>query len=1574
MWGDGRLRKPMVLTALGVLLAALLQVVVSTTASAADPCGTGGNAIACENSKPGADDWDVTKAGDDELQGFSTDISVNVGQRIDFKIDSLNSRAYGITIYRIGYYGGKGARLITTVPSNQITPRQQPQCYQEAATELYDCGNWSVSASWNVPSNAVSGVYVAKLQRPGAIDGSHITFVVRNDSSTSDVVFQTSDTTWQAYNTYGGSNFYQGGANGRAYKLSYNRPITTRGTTPHDAFFANEYPMVRFLERNGYDTTYIAGVDSDRRGHLIKNHKVFLSVGHDEYWSGKQRDNVQAARDAGVHLQFLAGNEMYWRVRYEPSSDASHTPYRTLVSYKETWNNAKIDPSTEWTGTWRDPRFASRANGGGLPENGLIGTAYMVNFSDLAMKVTAAEGKLRLWRNTSIANLTSGSATLAPHTVGYESNEVLDNADRPPGLIKVSTTTGAVPEYLQDYGTQVAPGTTTHNMTMYRAPSGAIVFSAGTVQWTWGLDEEHDSDYAPEPADVRMQQAQVNLFADMGVQPVTRASNLVAAATSADTRKPTVTIISPASGQAQKNGDKVTVTGTASDVGGRVAAVEYSTDGGQSWLPATGTTSWSFSFIQHGRGSTPVRVRAIDDSLNMGNPTSRSFSVTCPCSVFGQTVPDQTATPDTNPVELGLKFTPTREGFVNGVRFYKGTGNGGTHVGSLWSPSGERLATVTFTNETATGWQSANFAQAVPVEEGRTYTVSYTAPQGRYAVKSNAFTENGYDANLLKVVGGFGTQPAGVYGTPGTLPTQSYMRANYFVDVSFVHVDDSPLSVTSRFPAADATNVPATTAVTAKFSKPVVASTATITVKSSTGATIAGSTTYDSATRTATFTPSSPLAAFVLHTVTVTGTDAQGGSVGAGGSWTFRTARPTNPPGVCPCSLFDEDTLPTVLEDTDTGAVSVGVRFSSDVNGMVTGIRFYKSAGNTGAHVGTLWNQNGVELASGTFTNETPTGWQELTFATPVQITKNVDYTVSYRALNGRYSATPNAFATSNLSKPPLRVSSTAGAYSYGTGFPAWSSPHSYLVDVIFERTPAALSVTTQDPAPGAVDVPRSSKVKVGFSTDIASGWSLTVRNGATTVAGTAVRDPGASGITWTPAQKLPAGADLTVTLSGVVSAEGATLPSRTWTFRTRDAESTSNQTLFGDELPDVAAADDASAIELGTEFTPSRDGVVKAVRYFKGPGNAGSHTGSIWTLGGSRLATVEFTGETSNGWQTATLAQPLAVSAGTTYVVSYFAPQGRYSVTSGFFSSPWTKGDLTAGSGNNGRYAYGGGYPAYSFGATNYFVDVVFERALPTLTATGRTPAAGSEDVALTARPSLSVSVALASGWSMTLRTGSTTVAGSAALSGDGKKLTFDPAAALEPETDYTVTVSGLTSTEGATLATQTWTFRTGADPNGTTSLLTGLTPAVVDGGDVSAVEVGTVFTPDVDGTVEGVRFYKAPTNTGTHTGSVWTMGGQRLGSVTFTGETASGWQTATFDTPVEVEAGTSYVVSYYAPNGHYSVTGAFFGTPHVVGPLTAPAGPNGRYAYGAGGGFPTNSWNSTNYFVDVVFKASSP
>lgn len=1042
------------------MIAALLaipQAAIDGGARAA--AATCANEIACENELPGApqSEWDINGAGDPDIQGFATQISVNRGERIDFKVQALS--AYSISIYRTGYYQGLGARLIDTIPG-VIQPQTQPSCIDDVSTGLVDCGNWAVSASWNVPATAVSGVYIAVLRRVSG-GASHITFIVRDDASHSDLVFQTSDTTWQAYNSYT-ADFYVGGTHGspaRAFKISYNRPVVTRspGVVPwgRDFYMANEFPLVRFLERNGYDVSYIAGPDTDRRGHLLTNHKTFLSVGHDEYWSGRQRANVEAARDAGVNLMFLSGNEMYWRVRWENSIDGSQTSYRTLTSYKETWERGKVDPSPEWTGTFRDPRYASQANGAGIPENAVTGTLFKANRVEgtPAITVDAREGRLRLWRNTDLASLPDGqSRALTPSTVGYESDEDVDNGFRPPGLIRLSTTTAQTQEYVSGFGNieDVAPGpTTTHHVTMYRAASGALVFSAGTVQWTWGLDSFHDAPGTPPPADPRMQQAQVNLLADMGAQPTTLMAGLQAAAPSTDTTGPTTTITSP--GGAQPNGARVTVAGSASDVGGgQVAGVEVSTDRGVTWHPATGTTSWSYTYTQHGYGSTPVRVRAVDDSANIGPTRTRQSQVSCPCSIFGNEVPANPMVDDASATEVGLRFVPTRNGQVTGVRFFKGSANTGTHVGRLWGAGGgPPLAQATFGAESATGWQEVSFGSPVTVQAGQTYVVSYTAPNGRYPILRDAFELVGVAADPLSVPGGFAGGESGVFSsTPGTFPDQSFRNSNYYVDVLF-QASGAPdpvptLAVTGQQPAPGATGVPTTATVAVDFSAPIESGATLSLGQGSTG--IAGTVVASADRRTLTFTPSAPLPAQAEITASLADVTSTDGIDLAPTSWSFTTAAtppdtspntpPTTPPTTPPpgtdppgsstktATLFD-DVAPKGAPTTRRG-IEVGVEFTVAQAGSVVALRYYQVRGEAAPRSVTLWSAQGKALAREKISTrrEKPkkAGWRVVVLDDSVSLSPGKKYVASYFLPHGRAARTPGFYKSKVWKSGPLRA------------------------------------------------------------------------------------------------------------------------------------------------------------------------------------------------------------------------------------------------------------------------------------------------------------------------------------------------------------------------------------------------------------------------------------------------------------------------------------------------------------------------------------------------------------------------
>lgn len=414
---------------------------------------------------------------------------------------------------------------------------------------------------------------------------------------------------------------------------------------------------------------------------------------------------------------------------------------------------------------------------------------------------------------------------------------------------------------------------------------------------------------------------------------------------------------------------------------------------------------------------------------------------------------------------------------------------------------------------------------------------------------------------------------------------------------------------------------------------------------------------------------------------------------------------------------------------------------------------------------------------------------------------------------------------------------------------------------------------------------------------------------------------------------------------------------------------------------PAVTSDSDNAAIEVGTKFRSSVAATVTGVKFYKGSGNTGTHTGSLWSSTGTRLATVTFTGETTTGWQTASFATPVAITANTTYVVSYFAPKGHYAVDEGYFAnSAATNGSLTAlkngTDGSNGVYKYSAtsAFPNSSYNSSNYWVDVV--------TAT-------SDAVA----PTVALS-APASGASLTgATTLSATASDNVAVSSVQFKVDGTNIGAADTTSPYSVSWDTTSVTNGAHTLTAVATDSSG---NSTTSASVAITvtnqaaptatsiwpnttiPTVASESDSDAVELGLKFRSSVPTTVTGVKFYKGTGNSGTHTGSLWSSTGTRLATVTFTGETATGWQTATFPSAVTIAANTTYVISYFAPVGHYAADGNYFAAARTNVNLTALAngtdGGNGVYRYGSTSGFPNSTFGSTNYWVDVLTGTPTP
>jgi hypothetical protein len=647
------------------LAAALLLLVSLRARPASASCAAPVNAVEAENCLPGspASEWDISpKSGNPTIEGFAADISYNKGQTAQFKIKTT-AAALRVDVYRMGWYNGQGARKAATL--NVSAPPAQPACLFQSSTYLIDCGNWSVTASWAIPAGAVSGLYFARLTRLDNGGASHLYFIVRDDAGTQPLLLQASDSTWQAYNPWGGQSLYTGGPAGTGgYKVSYNRPFTVRQNYPTSPF-RQEYPIIRWLESNAYDVAYFTDADADRRGGLILNHKVFLMAGHDEYWSGGQRASVEAARAAGVHLAFLSATAMTWKTRWESSISPGAAAHRVIACYKTSirGKNDPLDPPS-WTGLWREKKLSPTSDGG-RPENELSGQSYGVDaIRNDPLTVRAEDGKLRLWRNTAVASLAAGSSAVFPQLLGHEWDLVTENHLRPPGLMRLSSSTVSSPAPKHLEGALYVTGPATHHLTLYRHAGGAQVFNAGTAQWGWGLDDVHDGG-TPPTAQTAIQQATLNMLADMGVQPGAPRPGLVPASPSTDATPPVSAVAFPAPGASVAPGSLVTISGTASDAGGQVGGVEVSTDNGASWRSALGRGNWTFQWVAAGAGPAQLRSRAGDDSGNVESPGPGHVVYRGPAPPPSASTPTISSLSPSSATAGGPGFTLT----VNGVNF-----------------------------------------------------------------------------------------------------------------------------------------------------------------------------------------------------------------------------------------------------------------------------------------------------------------------------------------------------------------------------------------------------------------------------------------------------------------------------------------------------------------------------------------------------------------------------------------------------------------------------------------------------------------------------------------------------------------------------------------------------------------------------------------------------------------------------------------------------------------------------------------------------------------------------------------
>lgn len=483
-------------------------------------CQSPSDPIVAENCLPGSPHWRPAVFSN-AILGYASATSVAAGDELTFYVDT-ESPTFDLAIFRLGYYAGAGARQVASQPD--VKGGSQPYCHEDATTGLISCENWRPSFKITVPADWPAGVYFARFTTGSASNGT--IFVIRDDSP-ADLIVQIPVTTYQAVNAYGGKSTddptsgvctVPASGKARAVAVSFDRPYDESLSGP-DGFLQNDMLWVQWLESQGYRVSYATSLDVHDWGkegveNRLLAYKAFLSIGDDAYWSQEMWNAVTQARDAGVHLGFFSGSTARWRIRLDPS--ATGVDDRVLVSYK-TIETGRTDPSGIPTSAWRDPGQM------GLPENQLVGSYYTGRNAGLSfpLRVSGDMARDRIYRHTGLQTLPAGSvAAVGTQIVGPEWNSVTDSRLNPLGLaiLAESPVAGAL---LTDAGDDDSArlGPAFAHMTRYVAPSGALVFAAGTAQWGWGL-----AGHEPNPL---LRQITYNILADMGVAPLTPAATLI---------------------------------------------------------------------------------------------------------------------------------------------------------------------------------------------------------------------------------------------------------------------------------------------------------------------------------------------------------------------------------------------------------------------------------------------------------------------------------------------------------------------------------------------------------------------------------------------------------------------------------------------------------------------------------------------------------------------------------------------------------------------------------------------------------------------------------------------------------------------------------------------------------------------------------------------------------------------------------------------------------------------------------------------------------------------------------------
>ncbi len=442
------------------------------------PDGVESTAIIDQNKLPGTTSWKINGTPPGTIAGFADTTYAAVGDTVTLYV-TTDASTFQVVAYRMGYYGGDGARQVWE--SASLPGQVQPACPVTPGINMVSCDNWTPSLTMKVTSQFFPGDYLLKLVGNGGQE-SYVLLTIWDPDSHATYLIMARSLTEQGWNSYGGYSFYQGegpctlGQTGsyppcnRARVVSFDRPYNTgNGATD---FLGGEYPLVYFAEEHGLDVTYCTDITVNDYPDILLNHKAVLSLGHDETWTTPERQGVQTALSKGVNVAFFGAAAIVRHARLQASSLG---PDREEVDYRDSSEdplNGKGDPLDVTGNTWSSPPT-------NWPSSSLVGEIYSGYLDPGAPNAAFVVYQANAWifKGT---GLSDGSSI--PGVIASDIDHIAPSQPMPSNIEVL----GHSPVSLSDAYTNQGEwdGHTYSDMTYYTDPSSdGGVFDSGTVNW-----------------------------------------------------------------------------------------------------------------------------------------------------------------------------------------------------------------------------------------------------------------------------------------------------------------------------------------------------------------------------------------------------------------------------------------------------------------------------------------------------------------------------------------------------------------------------------------------------------------------------------------------------------------------------------------------------------------------------------------------------------------------------------------------------------------------------------------------------------------------------------------------------------------------------------------------------------------------------------------------------------------------------------------------------------------------------------------------------------------------------------